>query len=85
MSNIEKVFITKMMKVELAILHKLAMGKYIHTWGYPTLHLVGRPANAHAWGDYSLFSGSAFSLDRTFWWHLAWPKKIQRLTLNQLK
>ena len=38
------------MKAELVILYKLAMGKYIHTWGSPIPYLVNIPADAQAWG-----------------------------------
>ena len=45
-----KFFITKTKKAELAILHNLAMGTHVLTWGSPIAHLVDRPADAQVLG-----------------------------------
>ena len=79
-----KLYITKPLKDDLALLHSLLFSTHVRQWGSPIAHLVERRPDFQCWGDASLFAGGAFSLHLRFWWHIQWPHCITCRTINTI-
>ena len=74
-----KPFITKNMRAELKLIHKVLSTPKKYSLETPIAHIIHRELDFTLYGDAFLEAGGAF-VQNVFWWHTEWLKEIKALT-----
>ena len=79
----EKTFITKVMRAELKLIHRVLAYPKKFSLETPIAHIIQREPDFTSYGDASLEAGGGF-IHNVFWWHTEWPIEIKALTLKNI-